>query len=79
MFEPGRRLTDGRADHKESPRDTANRESLPKKYKRQGYLRRGFSFAVAMAANGGATVMSTRTKTITKPNMIFLAFFGFSV
>ncbi len=32
-----------------------------------------------MTANGGTTVMSTRTNTITKPNMIALAFFGFSV
>jgi hypothetical protein len=45
----------------------------------QSYLRRDFAFALAMTANGGATVIRTRTNTITKPNMFFLTFFGFSV
>jgi hypothetical protein len=44
-----------------------------------GYLRRDFAFAVAITAIGGATVISASTKTITKPNMIFPAFFEFSV
>jgi len=43
------------------------------------YLRRDFALAVAMTANGGATVIRTRIITINKPNMIHLAFFGFSV
>jgi hypothetical protein len=45
----------------------------------QNYLRRDFAFALAMTAKGEATVTRTRAKTITKPNMIFLAFLGFSV
>ena len=32
-----------------------------------------------MTKNGGATVNSTSAKTITKPNMPYLAFFGFAV
>jgi hypothetical protein len=42
----------------------------------QGYLRRDFAFAVAMTANGGATVMNTRTNTINKTDMTFPTFFG---
>jgi hypothetical protein len=45
----------------------------------QGYLRRDFAFALAMTANGVATVIKTSAKTMTKPNMICLAFFGFSL
>lgn len=46
---------------------------------RELYRRRDFAFALATTANGGATVIRTSVKIITKPNMICLAFFGFSV
>jgi len=45
---------------------------------RELYRRLDFAFALATTANGGATVIRTSIKTITKPNMICLAFFGFS-
>lgn len=45
----------------------------------QDYLGRDLVFALAMTTKGETTVTATRAKTITKPNMIFLAFFGFSV
>ena len=43
------------------------------------YLRRDFTFALDMTANGGATVINTRMNTITKPNMNSPTLFGFSV
>ena len=43
------------------------------------YLRRDFAFTVAATAKGEATVISTSTKTISKPNMTCLAFSEFSV
>lgn len=41
------------------------------------YFWRDFAFTLAITAKGETTVTRTRAKTITKPNMIFLAFFGF--
>jgi len=46
----------------------------PEKILGSCYLRRDFAFAVAMTANGEATVMKMRVKTITNPNIEFLAF-----
>jgi hypothetical protein len=45
----------------------------------ENYLRRDFAFSLAMTTNGVATVIRTSAKTMTKPNMICLASFGFSV
>jgi hypothetical protein len=55
------------------------RGSKAKRRSCENYLRRDFVFALAMTANGGATVIRTSAKIINKPNMICLAFFRLSL
>jgi hypothetical protein len=78
---PGRGLsTDRRKSGFRSTHSARSLRPVPKgNLGLRRYLRRDFTFALAITAKGGATVISTRMNTITKPNMISPTFFGFSV